>query len=244
MIISSKSNPIIKKVASLSDKKYRKTYGEFIVESVKAVDECLASGMNVTQIICTAEFAGKYPTAIIVTDELFVRISTEKAPQGVLAVVKTPVKPLSKPSGNCLLLDRVQDPGNLGTIIRTANGAGFNDIYLIDCTDAYSPKAIRASMGGVFYVNVYEGSYDEVFEVLKGVPVICADMSGDDVFSFPAPSQFCLCIGNEGNGVSDMVSAKSNYTVSIPMRDTCESLNAAVSAAIAMYALKNNQKGV
>ncbi|MDE5766039.1 MAG: RNA methyltransferase [Clostridia bacterium] len=244
MIISSKANPIIKKISSLSDKKYRREYGEFIVESVKAVDECLSSGMSVSQIVCTAELAEKYSGAIIVTDELFARISTEKAPQGVLAVVKTPEKVLSKPRGNCLLLDRVQDPGNLGTIIRTANAAGYGDIYLVDCTDAFSPKAIRASMGGVFYVNVYEGSYDEVFEALKGVPVICADMDGDDVFSFFAPAMFCLCIGNEGKGVSDTVSAKSDYTVKIPMRDTCESLNAAVSAAIAMYALKNNQKGV
>lgn len=244
MIISSKANPIIKRIASLSDKKYRKMYGEFIVESVKAVDECLSSGMSVSQIVCTVEFAEKYLGAIIVTDELFARISTEKAPQGVLAVIKTPEKKLDKPRGNCLLLDRVQDPGNLGTIIRTANAAGYGDIYLIDCVDAYSPKAIRASMGGVFYVNVYEGCYDEVFEALKGVPVICADMDGDDVFSFFAPAKFCLCIGNEGKGVSDTVSAKSCYTVKIPMRDTCESLNAAVSAAIAMYALKNNQKGV
>lgn len=244
MIISSKANPIIKKISSLSDRKYRREYGEFIVESVKAVDECLSSGMSVSQIVCTAEFTEKYSGAIIVTDELFARISTEKAPQGVLAVVKTPERPLAKPRGNCLLLDRVQDPGNLGTIIRTANAAGYEDIYLIDCTDAYSPKAIRASMGGVFYVNVYEGNYDEVFKAIKGVPVICADMSGEDVFVFSAPSQFCLCIGNEGNGVSNTVSANSDYTVKIPMRDTCESLNAAVSAAIAMYALKNNQKGV
>lgn len=244
MVISSKANPIIKKVSSLNDKKYRRLYGEFLVESVKAVDECLSSGMSVSEIICTAEFADKYPDAIVVTDELFARISTEKTPQGVLAVAKMPEKVLCKPHGNCLLLDKVQDPGNLGTIIRTANAAGYEDIYLIDCTDAYSPKAIRASMGGVFYVNVYEGSYDEVFKALKGTALICADMSGEDIFAFSSPEKFCLCIGNEGNGVSDAVFAKSDYTVKIPMRDTCESLNAAVSAAIAMYALKNNQKGV
>lgn len=244
MVISSKANPIIKKVSSLSDKKYRRLYGEFLVESVKAVDECLSSGMSVSEIICTAEFADKYPEAIVITDELFARISTEKSPQGVLAVVKTPEKTLCKPRGNCLLLDKVQDPGNLGTIIRTANAAGYQDIYLVDCTDAYSPKAIRASMGGVFYVNVYEGCYEEVFEVLEGTAVICADMAGEDVFDFPAPEKLCLCIGNEGNGVSDVVSAIADYTVKIPMRETCESLNAAVSAAIAMYALKNNQKGV
>lgn len=244
MIISSKTNPVIKKVSSLSDKKFRKLFGEFIVESVKAVDESLSSGMSVSEIICTAEYADKYRDALVVTDELFERISTEKSPQGVLAVVKIPFRPLRAPQGKCLLLDRVRDPGNLGAVIRTANAAGYEDIYLVGCADAYSPKAIRASMGGVFYVNVYEGGYEEVFRALEGTPLICADMSGEDVFKFRAPERFCLCIGNEGSGVSDTVSAKSDYTVKIPMRDTCESLNAAVSAAIAMYALKNNKQGV
>lgn len=244
MIISSKTNPVIKKVSSLSDKKFRKLFGEFIVESVKAVDESLSSGMSVSEIICTAEYADKYRDALVVTDELFERISTEKSPQGVLAVVKIPFRPLRAPQGKCLLLDRVRDPGNLGAVIRTANATGYEDIYLVGCADAYSPKAIRASMGGVFYVNVYEGGYEEVFRALEGTPLICADMSGEDVFKFRAPERFCLCIGNEGSGVSDTVSAKSDYTVKIPMRDTCESLNAAVSAAIAMYALKNNKQGV
>lgn len=239
MIISSKSNPLIKKMSSLVEKKYRKLYGLFIVESVKAVDECLSSGMEVEEIVCTQDLSEKYPTAIIVTDELFGRISTERNPQGVLAAVKLPQKPLQSPKSSCLLLDRLQDPGNMGTIIRTANAAGYTDIYLVNCADAYSPKAVRASMGGVFYVNVYEGSYDEVFEVLEGVPLITADMSGEDIFAFDAPEKFCLCIGNEGGGVSDTVVNHSAYKVKIPMRETCESLNAGVSAAIAMYVLKN-----
>lgn len=239
MIISSKSNLLIKKISSLAEKKYRKLYGLFIVESVKAVDECLSSGMEVEEIVCTQDLSEKYPTAIFVTDELFGRISTERNPQGVLAAVKLPQKPLQSPKSSCLLLDRLQDPGNIGTIIRTANAAGYTDIYLVNCADAYSPKAVRASMGGVFYVNVYEGSYDEVFEVLKGVPLITADMSGEDIFAFDAPEKFCLCIGNEGGGVSDTVVNHSAYKVKIPMRETCESLNAGVSAAIAMYVLKN-----
>lgn len=239
MIISSKSNPLIKKMSSLAEKKYRKLYGLFIVESVKAVDECLSSGMEVEEIVCTQDLSEKYPTAIIVTDELFGRISTERNPQGVLAAVKLPQKPLQSPKSSCLLLDRLQDPGNMGTIIRTANAAGYTDIYLVNCADAYSPKAVRASMGGVFYVNVYEGSYDEVFEVLEGVPLITADMSGEDIFAFDAPEKFCICIGNEGGGVSDTVVNHSAYKVKIPMRETCESLNAGVSAAVAMYVLKN-----
>lgn len=240
MIISSKSNPLIKKISSLAEKKYRRQYGLFIVESIKAVDECLSSGSEVEEIICTENLSERYPTATVVTDELFERISTEKSPQGVLAAVKMPQKKLCAPQGCCLLLDRLQDPGNIGTIIRTANAAGYTDIYLVNCADAYSAKAVRASMGGVFYVNLYEGSYDEVFGVLQDVPLISADMSGENVFEFRVPEKFCLCIGNEGGGISETVENKSAYKVKIPMRETCESLNAGVSAAIAMYILKNN----
>lgn len=239
MIISSKANFTIKKIASLAEKKFRKEYGEFIVESVKAVNECVSSGMQIEQIVCTRNFAPDYPEALIVTDELFGRISTEKSPQGVLAAVKLPDTAVVPPVGSCILLDRLQDPGNLGTIIRTANAAGYTDIYLINCTDAFSPKAVRASMGGIFYVNVHVGSYEQVFNALEGSSLICADMGGEDIFSFKSPGKFCLCIGNEGNGVSDTVRKKADFTIKIPMRETCESLNAAVSAAVAMYVLKN-----
>ncbi len=240
MVISSKANPIIKKISSLTEKKYRRLYGLFIVESVKAVDECISSGMPVEEIVCTQNLADRYANPIIVTDELFERISTEKSPQGVLAAVKLPQNSVSAPQGSCLLLDRLQDPGNIGTIIRTANAAGYTDIYLVNCADAYSPKTVRASMGGIFYVNIHEGGYDEVFGALKGVSVICADMAGEDIFAFNAPAKFCLCIGNEGGGVGDEVSKRAEYTVKIPMRETCESLNAGVSAAVAMYVLKYN----
>ena len=239
MIITSKANPKLKRIASLSEKKYRKLYGEFIVESVKAVDECVAAGMEITEIVCTQNFAERYENATVVTDELFAKISTEKSPQGVLAVVKKPENLLKAPKSSCLLLDRIQDPGNLGTIIRTANASGYTEIYLYNCTDAYSPKAVRASMGGVFYVTLFEDEQEEIFSALKGIPVICADMDGEDIFVFTPPEKYCLCIGNEGQGVSDFVKNRADYTVKIPMRDTCESLNAGVSAGIAMYVLKN-----
>ena len=242
MIISSKDNALIKKVSSLSDKKYRKLYGQFIVESVKAVGECLKAKMDVEIIICTQDLAPNYPNAQVVADAVFSKISTEKSPQGVLAVVNIPKKELSAPKGDCLLLDRLQDPGNLGTIIRTANAAGYDDIYLVNCTDAYSPKAIRASMGGVFNVNLYEGSLEQVLKVLDGVQILSADMDGENVFSFIPNDRYCLCIGNEGNGLSEELMTRSDNTVKIPMRGSCESLNAAISAAIAMYALKNNQR--
>lgn len=242
MVISSRSNPLVKKIVALGDKKFRRVCGEYVVEGVKPVAECLKAGMPVTEIICTQSLSEAFSGSTVVSDGIFSHISSEKTPQGVLATVKIPDISVKPPKGRCLLLDRLQDPGNVGTIIRTANAAGFDDIYTVDCADAFSPKAVRASMSGIFFVNIRCGSYEEVFKALDGVPLICADMNGRDVFSYIPPKRFCLAIGNEGNGVGSEVEAFASATVRIPMRATCESLNAAVSAAVAMYALKNNSE--
>ena len=240
MIITSKSNPTIKAVSALADKKYRKQYNQYIVEGIKTVRECIEAGCQIERIICIEALENEFEGATVVSESVFKSISAEKTPQGVLAVVKMPNLQLKSPQKSCLLFDCLQDPGNLGTVIRTANAAGFDELYLINCTDPYSPKAVRASMSGIFFVNIYQGTREEVLNALKDVPLICADMQGENIFEFDPPKMFCLCIGNEGSGISDEIANKASYTVSIPMRSTCESLNAAVSAGIAMYALRKN----
>ena len=243
MVITSKANQLIKKISSLSDKKYRRLYGLYVVEGVKPVNECLKAGCVIDTIVCSESFIDKfghvYSNCVTVSDQVFKSISEEKTPQGVLATVKIPENDLIAPNNSCLLLDGLQDPGNMGTIIRTANAAGYSEIYLIDCVDPYSAKSVRSSMSGVFFVNLRFGSKEEVINVLKGVPLICADMNGENVFSFNPPEKYCLCIGNEGNGISNFVKEKADYTVKIPMAESCESLNAGVSAGIAMYLLKS-----
>ena len=239
MIITSKSNPIIKDIIKLqSDKKFRIAEKSYIVEGIKPVKECIAAGLDIRKIICTEELSDTFNSAQMVSESVFNAISSEKTPQGVLAIVGLPENELQPPKNSCILLDRLQDPGNFGTIIRTANAAGYSEIYAINCTDAYSPKAVRASMSGIFFVKVYAGTCEEILSVLEGVPLICADMSGEDIFNFVPPEKFCLCIGNEGGGLSTEVKDNAQYNVRIPMQDTCESLNAAVSAGIVMYQLK------
>lgn len=239
MIITSKSNPAIKDIIKLkADKKFRTAEKSYIVEGIKPVKECIASGGDIKKIFCTEELAESFDNAQVVSQSVFNAISMEKTPQGVLAVVGMPENEIKPPKSSCILLDRLQDPGNLGTIIRTANAAGYSEIYAINCTDAYSPKAVRASMSGIFFVKIYTGTCEEILSALKGVPLISADMDGIDIFDFVAPEKFCLCIGNEGGGLSAEIKEKSQYTVRIPMQETCESLNAAISAGIAMYQLK------
>ena len=239
MIITSKSNPLIKDIIKLqSDKKFRVAEKLYVVEGIKPVKECIAAGCEIKKIVCTQEFEGTFDGALIVAESVFNAISTEKTPQGVLAVVSLPENKIQPPKSSCILLDRLQDPGNLGTIIRTANAAGYNEIYTINCTDAYSPKAVRASMSGIFFVKVYTGTCEEILSALESVPLISADMFGEDIFKFSPPEKFCLCIGSEGGGLSSEIKEKSEFKVKIPMQKTCESLNAAVSAGIAMYQLK------
>ena len=244
MIITSRSNPIVKKFASLSQKKFRRQYGEYLVEGIKPVKECISSGGEVTAVICTPRNESAFGNPVVVSEDVFRTLSAEQTPQGVIASVKLPAADIRPPKGRCLLLDTLQDPGNVGAIIRTANAAGYEDIYLVDCADPFSPKAVRASMSGIFFVNAMCCTLDEALAALGDTPIVTADMDGEDVFGFQPPSVFCLCIGNEGRGVCSALCERSSYTVSIPMRGTCESLNAAVSAAIAMYALKNNVKEV
>lgn len=240
MIITSRSNQLVKNILSLREKKYRRERGEYVVEGLKPVREAVASGRAVRLIVVSESYRGELflPDLVqIVSDSVFEKLSEEVTPQGILAVLALEEEKLVPPAGNCLLLDGISDPGNLGTILRTANAAGFEDIYLIGCADAYSPKCVRASMSGIFFVRVRSGAAEEVLSVLSDIPLLCADMDGEDVFSFEPPQRFCLVIGNEANGVSERVRSACSQTVKIPMRETCESLNAGVSAGILMYVL-------
>lgn len=240
MVITSKQNSTVKKISQLKEKKFRKEYNLFVVEGTKPVRECEKSGLKIDTVVCTPSRADEFLNAVVVSEDVFRYLSEEKTPQGVLAAVEIPKLDIRPPKDSCILLNGLQDPGNLGTIIRTANAAGYGEIYLINCTDPYSQKAVRASMSGIFFVNVYNGDKGEVLSALNGVPLIAADMAGEDIFSFKPPKKYCLCIGGEGNGLDEEIKNLAAYTVKIPMRSSCESLNAAVSAGIAMYQLKIN----
>lgn len=240
-MISSKNNALIKRVNSLKEKKYRQEFGEYIVEGYKQIKEAVAADKKISNIFYSPKYTGELadtPYSIAVSDEVFNKLSEEVSPQGVLAVLKIEKNNPVCPNGKSLFLDGISDPGNLGTIIRTANAAGYSDIYLRNCTDPYAPKCVRSSMSGIFFVNLYFVSDDVIENLFSSCPLICADMKGEDLYNFTAPKQFCLVIGNEANGVSEKIRNMCGYTVRIPMRDTCESLNAGVSAAILMYHLK------
>ena len=246
MILTSKNNPLIKETASLKDKKGRKELGLFLVEGRKMVAECKKSPIEIERVFVSESYTGEVPfdetLTVRVSDDVFRFLSDEKTPQGILCRAWIPNDPILPPSGKCIFLDGVADPGNVGTILRTANAAGYTQAYLsADCADPYSPKSVRASMSGVFFTKLCRGTREEILSALGGTPVIVADMDGENVFSFEPPQSFTLVIGNEANGISQEVKKAATHTVKIPMRETQESLNAAISAGIIMYVLNKDE---
>lgn len=243
MIITSKNNPLIKETAALKEKKARKQLGLFLVEGVKMTRECMASSFEIERVFLAENYRGEvdFPAEKIVwvSGDVFRFLSDEKTPQGILCRVKTPKNSLQSPKNACLFLDGVSDPSNVGAIIRTANAAGYNEIYLTsDCADPYAPKSVRASMSGVFFTKLYIADREAILGVLKDVPILAADMSGENAFAFLPPDRFALAIGNEANGISTETENAAKHVLKIPMSATQESLNAAVSAGILMYLLK------
>ena len=244
MIITSKNNALVKETAALKEKKARKGLGLFLVEGVKMTRECLESNFEIERVFLAESYHGdasEFPAEklVVVSDDVFRFLSDEKTPQGVLCRVKIPKRALQAPKASCLFLDGVADPANVGAIIRTANAAGYNEIYLTpNCADPYSPKSVRASMSGLFFTKLYMGERAEILSVLKDTPILAADMQGENAFTFTPPEKFALAIGNEANGISTETEQAAKGVVKIPMSPTQESLNAAVSAGILMYLLK------
>ena len=240
MIILSRQNPLVKELASLKEKKGRRRTGTFLVEGHKMVREAVASGMDIVRLILREDYAGETYglPAVLLGQDAFAAVCDEKTPQGIAAEVAIPLRSVQPPQGRCLLLDGLQDPANVGAIIRTAVAAGYEDVYLAGCADPFSPKSVRASMSGVFFARIMQGTQEEILSAIAGLPVIAADMGGEDVFSYAAPEKFCLAVGSEGSGLSALVRGRADVTVCIPMDARTESLNAAVSAGILMYALR------
>ena len=241
MVITSRNNPLVRRVFSLREKKFRREAGEYVAEGIKSVREAAASGAHIRLLVRAERVPAQDIAAdgeLVVSDGVFEKLSEEVSPQGVLAVVEAPDCTPAPPRSLALLLDGVSDPGNMGTVLRTADAAGYTDVYLRGCTDPFAPKSVRASMGGIFRVRLHIGGDDALRAALAGVPLVCADMGGENVFRFTPPARFCLVVGNEANGVTEEVRAACAHTVRVPMRPVCESLNAGVSAGILMYLLR------
>lgn len=243
--ITSVKNPRVTLWKSLKDKKGRRETGCFLVEGRKSVEEACSSGFAIESLLVQREedASAQFPT-VLVPEHVMSAICDTKTPQGIAAIVRMREQHVT---GRLLVaLDGVQDPGNVGTILRTADAAGFEGVLLSDaCADPYSPKVLRATMGSVFHLPAeITPTLPERLEALKqeGYAIISSELDGEPFYHHaPLPDKLVLVIGSEGNGVTDTVRKLATHRLKLPMRGRAESLNAAVAAGIMMYELTKDE---
>ena len=249
MIITSSSNQRIKDIKKLiKDAGTRKQTGLYVTEGERVVLEVPPELLDT--LVVAEGYTGSLPEAgevLTVSDSVFQSLADTKCSQGILAVVKSKKLSFDEFVGKAvkgkipfiLILEHIQDPGNLGTIIRTAEGAGVTGVCLGGGTcDLYNPKVARSTMGSVYRVPVYRSeNLIETVRDLKalGISTYAAHLSGNDFYAEDYQGPVAFMIGNEGNGLSDALIAEANRLIRIPMCGKLESLNAAVSAAVMSY---------
>lgn len=243
----------IKWLKSLGQKKYRKQEGLFIAEGDKIVKELLTSSMEVKGIYGTASWAGdvSFPEGMvpeIITDKELERISSLNSPNQALAVVKIPATntdSIELKNRFTLVLDNIQDPGNLGTIIRTADWFGVRNIVCSpDTAELYNPKVIQATMGSFMRVNVFYTLLEDFFSgIPKDFPVMGALLEGENIFRTNLPTEGIIVTGNESRGISSAIRGFITSKLFIPRgienTEQPESLNAAVATGIILSNLTN-----
>ncbi|MBD5134063.1 MAG: RNA methyltransferase [Clostridiales bacterium] len=250
-VITSKANPLLGRVRKLNSRRsFRRSEGAFAGEGPKLLAEALRWGAELETVICASgvplpQFAPNV-RVIEVADSLLSSIADTESPQGIVFICKA--KSLAMPerivNGRYLLLDGVQDPGNVGTVWRAADAFGADGLILCNgCADPWNPKTVRATMGAVFRLPAYEGTLEEAAERLAqaGIPLYAAALREDtaDVREVPL-KKAAVIIGSEGRGVSDKALELCQKTVKIPMRSRCESLNAAVAASVVLWEMARN----
>lgn len=244
--ITSRSNPLMTHLRKLgSSHSYRAKTGEYLGDSGKLLCEAIQWGAELTAVVCTqGTELPQLPQGVRVVEVprgLMEYISPMETPQGVLFSARRPAEhlPDELTGKRYLALEGVQDPGNVGTILRTADAFEADGLFfLTGCADLYSPKTLRASMGAAFRRPVWSCTLEELIPLLKraGLPLVGTALREDTVDVRQADlSRAVLLIGSEGRGLSQAALAACDQTVRIPMSERCESLNAAVAAAVALW---------
>ena len=241
MIIESRANERVKQARKLLLRKERKASGLHLIEGDKLVREAVASGAAIESCFVEEGFAFTPPDGApmyAVTRAVLESLCESQTPQGIVAVVKTPslTPPETYPQGLVLVLDGVQDPGNVGAILRSADAFGAAGMLLSPaCADVFAPKTLRAAMGSTYHLPVWQGELlPELAQMLQqGFTAVCGDLRGSETMPALSPN-VALVIGSEGSGVSDAV-AETCERFRLTMRGRAESLNASVAAGVLLY---------
>ena len=259
-MITSLSNPQAKHIAMLQKKaKYRSEHGQFVAEGVRMVSETpkelldrvyLSEGFTPDRTL--GEWLAGKRTEVL-SEKVFRELSQTQTPQGIMAVVRMRRQNVDDllSGSSFLLLETVQDPGNLGTILRTAEGAGMDAVFMNrSCVDIYNPKVVRSTMGSLYRVNfAYVDDFSGLIGRMKdrGICIYAAHLKGmHPYFEADLSGRCAFMIGNEANGLSHEIAALASDYIKIPMAGQVESLNAAMAAGILMYEMRRQKllKGI
>lgn len=252
-IITSKDNEIIKNIRKLKEKKYRDLSNSYIIEGIKLIKEAIAEKKQIKQIVVCEENINNggidqkllYEIAkyecIYVTKKIFSLISDVQNPQGIMAVIekRNSEDNIDYKEDVIVVLDGIQDPGNLGTILRTIDSVGLKQVIVSkETADAYNPKVVRSTMGAIFRVNIIES--DNLIETLKNLrkhkyKVMATSLETNNNIYNVDYNKKVIVIGNEANGVSQEILDFADEKIKIPMLGRTESLNASVATSIILY---------
>ena len=254
-IITSRKNRKIIDAHALADKKTRDKTGLFAVEGIKLLNELISENVKLCEVYYTKgaysrfhesiDIAQKLCPVFEVTDEVYEKLSFEKTPEGVFAVFEKASLPVSDKKSAVLILEGIQDPGNMGTLLRCAVAFGIKCVIAVSCTDPYNPKTVRASMGAVFKMPCISfGNIDSAVEYARELcDLVVATALHTDSVSIEEvdTSHAAIMIGSEGRGLSERAIELADKKVIIPI-ENIESLNASVAGAICMYTAMMKRK--
>ena len=243
--ITARKNPLIQQVRKLlSSRKEREATGLFVADGVKLLAEAVRWWEGLETVILSDGVEAEIPEGVKqvrVPQEIMAYISPMQTPQGALFLCRLPQKQDFQPVPGMLILDGIQDPGNIGTILRTADALEIPVVLLEGCADPYSHKVVRASMGAVFRTPVVQADWEQVKAACrkKEIPIaVTALLDTAEDLRYAELGKMALVIGSEGQGVRREILEAADNALIIPMNPRCESLNAAVAAAIVMWQMK------
>ena len=243
-IITSKANYVVKNAKKLHQKKYRKS--AYLIEGWHLFEEAVQAGVTIEKIFALESYReqlASFPQTVWVSEDILLDLADSQTPQGIVAVVqKEEVGQAGLSQGKFLFLEDVQDPGNVGTIIRTADAAGFTGVIVSEkSADIYSLKTLRSMQGSHFHLPIYRMSSQALLKGTKeaAISVLATTLSKDsvDYRELPSIENFVLVMGNEGQGISPLMAESADQLVHISMKGQAESLNVAVAAGILIFHL-------
>lgn len=247
--ITSTKNETYKYIKSLKTKKAREKSRRYVVEGIKSVKDAILAGADMEYAVVSDKFEKDIDLDLVyrVPDAIFAPLCDTETPQGILAVINMPEDRMQEPDAELYLLcDKVNDPGNMGTIIRICDAVDCGLLLMKDTVDIYSPKTVRASMGSFFHTKVRCGlDLDDVIKMKnQGYTIISGALSADtkDYREIPKDGKRIIVVGNEANGISDEILALSDFSAKIPIWGRAESLNVGVAASLMLYEARRNRK--